>query len=135
MIRRALVFVLLVAAVAVPLARAGDPVDSGTIPGETTPPPSTDPGPDPDPVLLPDGITVDGIPVGGMTAEQAKAMIEATFGQPLAFVWGGTRWYADPASLGAHANVDGALQRAAAAAPGSEVDLVVVVRGDRKSVV
>jgi lipoprotein-anchoring transpeptidase ErfK/SrfK len=128
--KRILLLFLIAAVVAVPLARADDPPDSGAV--ETEPPTSTEPGTpptDPPPTIVPDGVTIDGLPVGGMTAEQAREMVEVAFAQPVQFVWGGTRWTADPAKLGARARIDPALEQALVAPPGSDVDLVVTVSG------
>ncbi|MFN8188536.1 MAG: L,D-transpeptidase family protein [Gaiellales bacterium] len=128
--KRTLLLFMIAAVVAVPLARADDPADSGAV--ETEPPVTTQPGDtptDPPSELVPDGVTIDGLPVGGLTADQAREMVEVAFAQPLQFVWGGTRWTADPVKLGARARVDSALARALVAPPGSEVDLVVSVNG------
>lgn len=130
--KRTLLLCLIAAVVAVPLARADDPPasDAGSGAVETEPPPATDPGTtDPPPTLVPDGVTVAGLPVGGMTAEQARMIVEDAFARPVEFFWGGTRWTASPGKLGARARVDGAIRQALVAPPGSDVELVVSVNG------
>lgn len=130
--RRMLLLCLVAAVVAVPLARADDPPTSDSSSGAVeTQPPSTDAGAPPEepPLLIPDGVTVSGVPVGGLAPDQARALVEAAFAQPLAFFWGGTHWTAGPERLGARARIDGAIEKALAAPPGSAVELVVTVDG------
>jgi lipoprotein-anchoring transpeptidase ErfK/SrfK len=81
--------------------------------------------------LVPEGVSIGGIPVGGMTALDAAAAVQAAFDEPLRFTFKKRRWHATPAQLDARAYVDGAVTRSLAAAPGSAVDLVVTVRGQR----
>jgi lipoprotein-anchoring transpeptidase ErfK/SrfK len=123
------VFALL-ALVIVPLAGAQETPPPGST---EAPPPSTDPGPSepgPDPgLLIPDGVTIESVPVGGLTVEQARGVVAAMFNQRLELVHGRMSWLVTPQRLGATAHIDGALSRALAAPPGSDVDLVVSVRG------
>ena len=133
MTRRLLALVAFLALAAVPLALAGE-VPSGSSeppPGSTEPPsPAPEPGPPPGPgIFLPDGVTIEGLAVGGLTVEQAREIVEAMFNQRLQLVHGRLSWNVTPQRLGATAHIDGALSRALAAPPGSDVDLVVSVRG------
>lgn len=134
MIKRVLLLALLAAVVAVPIARATTspapataPTDRAVVDPPLPPDPGTTTGTEP--ILIPDGVLVGGIPVGGMTVEQAYAVVQDAFDQPLRFRWGGIRWTELPGDLGAQAYVDGALQRALASPPGSVVELVVAVDG------
>lgn len=124
--------VLVLTAVAfLPAAHAQEPAPVGP-PGTTEPPPPTTPPespPEAPPLLVPDGVTIAGVPVGGLTVEQAREAVQRFFDQPLEIVHVRLRWLASPERLGAKAYVEGALSRALAAPPGSEVDLVVSVRG------
>jgi hypothetical protein len=112
---RALVIALVLAVGAVPAAIADEPL----------PPP-----PEPVPVtVVPEGVTISGVAVGGMTAEEATATVQAWFDQPVRFQFKKKRWRASPIDLGARPYVDGAVKRALAAAPGSALELVVAVSG------
>lgn len=111
-------------AVLAPSGAADDPPP----PPPVEPPPDSDPPGDPS-TLVPAGVTIAGLDVGGLTADEAKALVEAAFAEPLVFSHGRRRWSATPGQLGAKAYVDGAIGKALAAVPGSPIDLVVAVRG------
>ena len=131
----ALLFFALLALATVPLAGAQEtppPGATGPPPSTEPPPPSTDPDPGTGPypgLLLPDGVTIESLPVGGLTVEQAREVVESMFNQRLQIVHGRMSWLVSPQRLGATAHIDGALSRALVAPPGSDVDLVVSVRG------
>ena len=112
-------------AVLAPSGAADDPPP----PPPVEPPPDSDPPGDPS-TLVPAGVTIAGLDVGGLTADDARALVEAAFAEPLAFSHGRRRWSATPEQLGAKAYVDGAIGKAFAAVPGSAIDLVVAVRGN-----
>jgi hypothetical protein len=40
------------------------------------------------PVLVPQGVTLAGIPIGGMTSEQAQAAVRPSFARPIRVVYG-----------------------------------------------
>ncbi len=146
--RRIVVLFALLAVATVPLARAQDP---GTTSTEPAPPTITDPAAttsattstdtlpatttapttttDPGLGVIPDGVTIEGMLVGGMTAADATAAVQAAFDQPLQFTYKQRKWWATPDRLGAKAYVPGAVQRALTSPPGSAVDLVVTVKG------
>ena len=112
---RVLAIALVLAAGAGPAALADEPA----------PPPA-----EPVPVaVFPEGVTISGIAVGGMTAEEARAAVEAWFDQPVLFQFKKKRWRASPVDLGARPYLDGAVKRALAAAPGTGLDLAVAVSG------
>ena len=126
-LRRVVLLLVLLSIAAVPLAQAGD--EPPPPPGTTEPAPSAEPPPSTLPSLVPDGVSISGMPVGGMTPEQAAIAVGDVFAQPLTFHHESMRWTVLPEFLGARAYLDGAISRALTAAPGSTVDLVVSVRG------
>jgi hypothetical protein len=109
--RRALALALLLAAVGVPLAHAQ---------GATTP---NSP--------LPDGVTIAGVPVGGMTPADAELAVRTWFAQPFTFTFRGHVKRAAPWWVGGSPGVATALANAAAVAPGTAVDLPVRVNSTR----
>ena len=82
------------------------------------------------PVLLPDGVTVGGVPVGGLTPADAAGAIRDSFAAPLPVEFGTLTFAADPNELAAP-NLKAAIARARNAQPGANVKLVVVVRAAR----
>lgn len=81
--------------------------------------------------LIPAGVTVAGISVGGMTAVPARAAIERTFERPLRFGFYRKRWKATPHQLGAAADVDGAVMKALQARPNQKLRLDVTIDRER----
>ena len=129
MLRRILLLLVAILVASVPLAQAGyPPPPPGTEP-PAVPLPEPAPSPSTVPLFVPDGVSIGGVLVGGMTAEQAKLAVQTAFDQPLEFQHGFRRWTVRPELLGARAYVDGAVERALLAVPGVNVDLVVAVRG------
>lgn len=82
------------------------------------------------PVAVPAGVTIDGLAVGGMTADAAAAAVEQAFATPVKLVYGNTRILAAPALLGATAEVDKAVQQALASPENAYVPLTVTVQQD-----
>jgi lipoprotein-anchoring transpeptidase ErfK/SrfK len=107
-IRGALALAVLLAALGVPLAHAQEATAAD--------------------VPLPDGVTIAGVPVGGMTAADAELAVRAWFRQPFTFTFRGRVKTAAPWRVGGSPRVATALATAAAAAPGTAVDLSVRVR-------
>jgi lipoprotein-anchoring transpeptidase ErfK/SrfK len=107
------------------------PPGSTTAPVTTEPPPGTAPEPQPPlpPLLIPDGVTIGSSSVGGLSADQARLVVETAFAQPLEIVHKRLRWLVAPTRLGARARVEAALAQALVAPPGSQVPLVVTVQG------
>jgi lipoprotein-anchoring transpeptidase ErfK/SrfK len=110
--RRALLLALLLAAVGVSLAQAQEAT-------------ATDSSP------LPDGVTIAGVPVGGLTPVDAEAAVRAWFSQPFTFTFRGHVKRAAPWWVGGSPDVATALTGAAAAAPGIAIDLPVRVNTTR----
>lgn len=73
------------------------------------------------------GVTVGGIDIGGMTAAAATAAVQGAFAEPLELVVAGTHVLVTPDLVGATAGVQTAIEKAAAAAPATEVPLPVTV--------
>jgi lipoprotein-anchoring transpeptidase ErfK/SrfK len=74
------------------------------------------------PTLLP-RIAIAGVPVGGLTAERARARVETAFAKPLEIGAGSTPTRVAPASLDARIDVNAALAAAFGATPGSTIAL------------
>ncbi len=84
----------------------------------------------PAPPLIPPGVTITGIAVGGMTPETATAIVQERFDSGLPLVYRRNRLLPSPAVLGATARVEQAVERARNAQPGEEVGLTVLIAGD-----
>jgi len=80
------------------------------------------------PSALPAGVTIAGVPVGGLPAARAFAAVRAAFEVPVSLVVDGRIVLASPAELGAVGYAKRAVWAAAAARPGTKVQLRVVVR-------
>jgi lipoprotein-anchoring transpeptidase ErfK/SrfK len=80
--------------------------------------------------VLPEGVTIGGVPVGGLTGADAAAAVRDAFATPLPLAFASYRFTADPNVLAAP-NVAKALERARAARPFQNVELVVVVRAPK----
>jgi hypothetical protein len=75
--------------------------------------------------LIEPGVLVGGVPVGGLAAEPARALLERSFDQRLILLRGKQRTPVSPARLGAGAAVDAAIVRALRAQPGRKIPLGV----------
>jgi lipoprotein-anchoring transpeptidase ErfK/SrfK len=126
--RLALLFALALAVVAalVPVVHGQESTPSGSI---EQPPPAAGEPPTVPPVLIPDGVTITSVPVGGLSVDQARDAVETAFAHPVEIVHKRLRWLVAPRRLGAVPRIEAALSQALVAAPGSEVPLVVTVRG------
>ena len=124
--RRALLVAAFLAAFGVPLAYAQEVTTTGeTTTGATT----TDEAPPPTP--LPDGVTIAGVPVGGLTPDEARVAVHAFFVRPFTFTFRGHVRTATPRRVGGSARITAALANAAVAAPGQAVELPVRVNSTR----
>jgi hypothetical protein len=122
-LQRALILMAVVlSAIAASSAQADEPVEPA--------PPPAEPSAEVVPAVIPEGVTISGAAVGGMTAEQATAAVQVAFDLPLEFAFGNRTWQALPSDLGARPYIVGAVRRALSAAPGEAVTMVVTVRGD-----
>jgi lipoprotein-anchoring transpeptidase ErfK/SrfK len=99
-----------------------DATTTGTTTGTTTT--------EPLPVLIPPGVTVSGIPVGGMTPDEAKVVLTERFNAPLPLRLDRRHKLAPlPNALGATAHVDEAITRARNSQPGAALTLPVLIDG------
>ena len=73
------------------------------------------------------GVTVNGVKVGGLGSESARAVVRAKFEQPLTILHGSEKWTVRPQGLGVRASVDRAVRQALDARPRSAVTLPVAV--------
>jgi len=78
----------------------------------------------PTPLIAP-GVTVLGIPVGGLSSEPARAKIDTAFSQPIQVVYRGRPMTLTPENFGAGAGVDAAVTSALAATPRSKIALPI----------
>jgi hypothetical protein len=104
LIRRLLISVLVIAALA--------PVLSG----DAAPP-----------ALIAQGVTLAGVPVGGMSNEQAQAALGPAFAQPVRLVYGDRRWRLVPARFGARVTIARGVAGALQAPAGAAVELVPTI--------
>jgi lipoprotein-anchoring transpeptidase ErfK/SrfK len=77
----------------------------------------------PAPTTIPEGVTISGIAVGGLTPDIAMATVEQEFGKPLQLQIGTTDVLVTPDVLAATPVVDRAVERALVAQPYSNVSL------------
>ena len=100
MIRRLALFVLVVAALT-PALR-----------GDAAPP-----------ALIAQGVTIAGVPVGGMSNEQAQAAVRPVFARAKRISYGDVSWRLRPARFGASVAIADGVQRAFTASPDTAVEL------------
>ena len=85
----------------------------------------------PAPVLIPPGVTISGIAVGGMTPDEAHLVVSERFNVPLPLRFDRRRLLLPlPSALGASAHVDEAINRARSSPPGAVLTLPVLIDGD-----
>jgi lipoprotein-anchoring transpeptidase ErfK/SrfK len=75
------------------------------------------------PALIPQGVTVAGVPVGGMSNEQAQAALRPAFARPIQLVFTDRSWRIVPARFGAKVGVEQGVATALGARPGAAVAL------------
>ncbi|HEU5211633.1 MAG TPA: L,D-transpeptidase family protein [Gaiellaceae bacterium] len=73
------------------------------------------------------GVTVNGVKVGGLGSESARAVVRSKFEKPLTILYGSERWTVRPQGLGVRASADQAVRHALEAKPGAAVTLPVAV--------
>jgi lipoprotein-anchoring transpeptidase ErfK/SrfK len=79
------------------------------------------------PVLVPEGVTLAGIPIGGMTAEQAQAAVRPAFARPIRVVYGKQRWRLSRWKFGSSVAIAAGAARALEAKPNEPVPLTARV--------
>jgi lipoprotein-anchoring transpeptidase ErfK/SrfK len=106
---------------------APETTTAGTTTTTTTTTPR--PKPRPKPKVLPHGVTIGGIHVGGLSSAAAYAVVRAAFRAPLVLTLGAHKVTASPERLGAVAYAKMAVAHAQSAKPGTAVPLGVSVHG------
>ena len=71
--------------------------------------------------LIPPGVSVAGVHVGGLSAEPARARIDTAFNRPLTIRFGNESTVVPLAKVGASFSVDTAVSSALAATPRSHI--------------
>jgi L,D-transpeptidase catalytic domain/Putative peptidoglycan binding domain len=142
-VRRALLLLAILGVLGVPVAYAqegttttgatttGATTTDGTTTGETTTGTTTseEEPPPPLPLVVPENVTVGGVMIGGLTAEEATVALQGFFRRPLVLAFRGQRRETSPWHLGARTKIAATVTRALAAAPGEA--LTLPVRFDR----
>jgi lipoprotein-anchoring transpeptidase ErfK/SrfK len=81
--------------------------------------------------LIPPGVTIGGVAVGGLSPEAATFTVQERFEQGLPLTFNGRpRLAPSPYVLGATARIEQAVERSLNAQPGEEVGLTVLINGD-----
>jgi lipoprotein-anchoring transpeptidase ErfK/SrfK len=102
-----------------------------TAPATTATTPKPKPRPVPTPKVLPQGVTIGGIHVGGLAPRAAYLVVRAAFNSPLVLTLGPHKIEVSPAKLGAVAYAKNAVSRARFAPPGTAIPLGVNIDGSR----
>jgi lipoprotein-anchoring transpeptidase ErfK/SrfK len=76
------------------------------------------------PVLIATGVTLAGVPVGGMSNEQAQAALAPAFARPVRLVYGDRAWRLVPARFGGDVAIGEGVGEALSAPAGAAVALV-----------
>jgi lipoprotein-anchoring transpeptidase ErfK/SrfK len=76
------------------------------------------------PVLVPEGVTLAGVPVGGMSNEQAQAALAPAFSRPDRLVYGPTAWKLRPTAFGLKVAIREGVASAFSAPAGTALPLV-----------
>ncbi len=82
---------------------------------------------EPQPLLVPEGVTVGGVDVGGYAPGDAQQLVQSAFEEPFRVVVGKRAILVSPRSLGASPRVGAAVEQALVASEGSAVPLSVQV--------
>jgi lipoprotein-anchoring transpeptidase ErfK/SrfK len=82
------------------------------------------------PVLAANGVTLAGIPVGGMSYEQAEAAVRPAFSRPIRVVYTDRSWRLDRTKFGGSVALADGVSRALGAKPGQDVELTASVDVD-----
>ena len=78
--------------------------------------------------VIPEGVTVGDVEVGGYVTIQAKEMLHATYDRPVQLVSGKNAWTIAPSRFGATAAIDNAVDEALTAKPGTHVKLAATFK-------
>ena len=78
--------------------------------------------------VIPRGVEVGGVQVGGLITVQAEAKVQRTYDKPLHLFHEDSQWTVKPGRFGAEASIAEAVEAALEAEPNARLDLEVVVR-------
>ncbi|HET9545778.1 MAG TPA: hypothetical protein VFO88_09375, partial [Gaiellaceae bacterium] len=78
--------------------------------------------------VIPRGVEVGGVQVGGLITVQAEAKVQRTYDKPLHLFHEDSQWTVKPGRFGAEASIAEAVEAALDAEPNARLDLDVVVR-------
>jgi lipoprotein-anchoring transpeptidase ErfK/SrfK len=81
------------------------------------------------PVLVPKGVTLAGVPIGGMSVEQAEAAVAPEFARPLRLVFGDRTWRVRASRFGVSVPIADGVSRAVGAKRGEAVALKPKIDG------
>jgi lipoprotein-anchoring transpeptidase ErfK/SrfK len=79
------------------------------------------------PATIPDGVTIGGVAVGGLTPAAATETVQSEFNLPLTLLIGTARVQVTPDVFGAAPVIDKAVERALAAQPNAAISLGVTI--------
>jgi hypothetical protein len=79
------------------------------------------------PAIVAQGVSIGGIKIGGLTAEEARSAVDWWYNRRVHFAFRGRHWGVRPAALGARVDLDDATERALEAMPGRRLALRVNV--------
>ena len=122
---------LLAAAVVATPGLSQLPITTGTTTGATTTAPTTTVATTtraPQADLIPEGVIVGRVEVGGLTPAGATALVQTEYDEPLTLVFGRRKILVTPQRLGATARVKLAIDQARRAAPATQLPLFVILR-------
>jgi lipoprotein-anchoring transpeptidase ErfK/SrfK len=80
--------------------------------------------------VVPAGVQIGGVRVGGLTSEQARNAVSWWYNRPLRFVFYGKHWTVRPSALDARVDTDWAVQRVLQARPNEHLALRVDTDAD-----
>jgi lipoprotein-anchoring transpeptidase ErfK/SrfK len=80
--------------------------------------------------VVPAGVQIGGVRVGGLTSEQARNAIRWWYNRPVRFVFYGKHWTVRPSALGASVDIDSAVQHVLQARPNEHLALNAGVQSD-----
>jgi lipoprotein-anchoring transpeptidase ErfK/SrfK len=82
------------------------------------------------PVLVAAGVSLAGVPIGGMSNEQAQAAVGPAFAKPVRLVYGDRAWKLQPSRFGGEVAIADGVAEALRASPGASVTLTPSVDAD-----
>jgi len=86
---------------------------------------------DPAPPVIAPGVMIQGIPVEGLTGDEARVLVHDFAVSPYALTFRARSWEVQPWRVGARSHVNLAVSTALAAAPGTKVRLTVSIDFDQ----